>query len=221
MIFFIGETDRSVCSEEVMVTQKDTPARQRILDAAVERFSQEGYHNTKVADIVEDSGTSKGAVYFHFPSKEDIFLGLVDKFAGILEKRLKVAIEKEASGVRRVNAALTVCLETFASYKKLAKIFLIQATGLGAAFEEKRREIHKRFIKIIQRHLDEALQEGELLPLDTEIAAYVWMGAIDEVVIEWVHTGHPDPERVLPTLRAMLLRSVGVSEEKIRQLEIQ
>lgn len=206
---------------ELIMTQKNTPARQRILDAAVERFSREGYHNTKVADIVEDSGTSKGAVYFHFPSKEDIFLGLVDEFASILEKRLKAAIEKEESGVRRVNAALSVCLGTFGSYKKLAKIFLIQATGLGAAFEEKRRQIHKRFIKIIQQHLDEAMQEGELLPIDTEIAAYIWMGAIDEVVIEWVHTGHPDPERVLPTLRAMLLRSVGVSEEKIRLLEKQ
>jgi len=201
------------------MSENNTPVRQRILDAAVERFSREGYHNTKVDDIVEDSGTSKGSVYFHFPSKEDIFLGLVDEFASILEKRLSEAIEKEESGVRRVNAALSVCMNTFGAYKKLAKIFLIQATGLGAAFEDKRREIHKRFIKIIQRHLEEAMREGDLLPIDPEIAAYAWMGAIDEVVIEWVYTGHPDPERALPALREMLLRSVGVSEEKIQQLE--
>jgi TetR/AcrR family transcriptional regulator, fatty acid metabolism regulator protein len=199
---------------------ENAPVRQRILDAAVERFSRNGYHNTKVDDIVEDSGTSKGSVYFHFPSKEDIFLGLVDEFASILEKRLAEAIGKEDSGVRRVNTALNVCMGTFGSYKNLAKIFLIQATGLGAAFEEKRRDIHKRFILIIQQHLDEAMQEGDLMPIDTEIAAYAWMGAINEVVIEWVYTGHPDPQRALPALREMLLRSVGVSEEKIKQLEI-
>ena len=193
--------------------------RQRILDAAVERFAQNGYHNTSVADIVEDSKTSKGAVYFHFPSKEEIFLGLVDEFAGILEKRLKEAIAQEDSGIRRVNAALRACLETFTSYQQLAKIFLIQAFGLGAAFEEKQREIHKRFIKLIQKHLDEAMQEGDILNIDSEITAYAWMGAINEVVIEWVHTGYPDPQRALAALQSVLLRSVGISEERIRQLE--
>ena len=202
-----------------MTTPKNTPARQRILDAAVDRFAREGYHNTKVADIVEDSGTSKGAVYFHFPSKQDIFLGLVDYFAAILEDRLSEAIAQEESGVQRVNVALSVCLETFAAYKKLAKIFLIQATGLGTAFEEKRREIHKRFIEIIQRHLDEAVNDGDLLAIDTEIAAYAWMGAINEVVIEWVYTGHPEPTQALPALRTQLLRSVGIAEDKIRQFD--
>ncbi|MBC8332857.1 MAG: TetR/AcrR family transcriptional regulator [Anaerolineae bacterium] len=201
----------------MLETEKTT--RQRILDAAVERFAQNGYHNTSVADIVSDSQTSKGAVYFHFPSKEEIFLGLVDEFAGILEKRLKEAIDKETSGVRRVNTALRICMETFTSYQKLAKIFLIQAVGLGAAFEEKQREIHLRFIRLIQRHLDEAVQEGDILSIDTEIAAYAWMGAINEVIIEWVHTGHPTPQRALPGLQTVLLRSLGISEERISQLE--
>ncbi|MBL7164564.1 MAG: TetR/AcrR family transcriptional regulator [Anaerolineales bacterium] len=201
------------------MSKSTNPTRQRILDAAVERFANNGYHDTSVADIVDDSGTSKGAVYFHFPSKQDIFLGLVDHFATILEDRLSEAIAQEESGVRRVNVALSVCLETFAAYKKLAKIFLIQATGLGTVFEEKRREIHKRFIDVIQRHLDEAVQEGDLLTIDTEIAAYAWMGAINEVVIEWVYTGHPEPARALPALQNILLRSIGVSEEQIQQLD--
>ncbi|MBT3391537.1 MAG: TetR/AcrR family transcriptional regulator [Chloroflexi bacterium] len=201
----------------MLETEKTT--RQRILDAAVERFAQNGYHNTSVADIVSDSQTSKGAVYFHFPSKEEIFLGLVDEFAAILEKRLKEAIDKETSGVRRVNTALCICMETFTSYQKLAKIFLIQAVGLGAAFEKKQREIHLRFIRLIQQHLDEAVQEGDILPLDTEIAAYAWMGAINEVIIEWVHTGHPTPKRALPGLQTVLLRSLGISEERIHHLE--
>ncbi|MEW6405761.1 MAG: TetR/AcrR family transcriptional regulator [Chloroflexota bacterium] len=200
------------------MTEIEKTTRQRILDAAVECFARNGYHNTSVADIVEDSQTSKGAVYFHFPSKEEIFLGLVDEFAGILEKRLKEAIAQEESGIRRVNSALQACMETFTSYQKLAKIFLIQAVGLGAAFEEKQREIHKRFIKLIQQHLDEAVQEGDILPADTEIAAYAWMGAINEIVIEWVHTGHPEPTRALPPLRTLLLRSIGIAEGRIQQI---
>ena len=40
--------------------------RERILDAAAEVFATKGYHSSVVDDIVHDSNTSKGAVYFHF-----------------------------------------------------------------------------------------------------------------------------------------------------------
>ncbi len=197
--------------------QKNT--RQRILEAALERFAQDGYYDTSMDDIVRQANTSKGGIYFHFPSKEEIFLGLVDEFANILENRLNAALAEEESGVRRVNAALNICIQTFNQYKKLAKIFLIQAFGLGNAFEEKRRQIHQRFIEIIQRHLDEAVEEGSIEPIDTQITAYAWMGAINEVVIAWVLTGQPDPIEALSTLRTILLRGVGVEEAKIKQLD--
>ena len=192
--------------------------RQRILNAAIHVFSQKGYHNTRVDEIVEASNSSKGAVYFHFPSKQDIFLGLVDEFAKLLESRLIMVISEQQSGVQRVNSALQICLETFGEYRKLAKIFLIQAVGLGTIFEEKRQEIFNRFVFLIKSNLDEAVRENDIPPIDTEIAAYAWMGAINEVVIRWVYNGEPSPERALPTLQQILLRSIGVSEERIQDL---
>ncbi len=192
--------------------------RQRILNAAISIFAQKGYHDTRVDEIVTKSQTSKGAVYFHFPSKQDIFLGLVDEFARILERRLTTAIAVEQGGVRKVNAALSVCLETFGKYQKLAKIFLVQAVGLGTVFEDKRQEIHNRFVQLVKKHLDEAVADGSIPPIDTEVAAHAWMGAINEVVIRWVYTGDPPPERLLPALRTLLLRSIGVPEEEIRAL---
>ena len=110
--------------------------RDRILEAAVTVFAHKGYHDTKVDDIVAESQTSKGSFYFYFPSKQEIFLALVDKFAGLLEDRLKDRFESETSGMARVDLALRVCLETFGQYRGLAKIALVQATGLGLAFEE-------------------------------------------------------------------------------------
>jgi TetR/AcrR family transcriptional regulator, fatty acid metabolism regulator protein len=111
---------------------------------------------------------------------------------------------------------LLACLETFGHYRGLAKIFLIQAVGLGAAFEEKRLEIHERFAGLIKTYLDEAVREGEIPPFDTEVVAY----AINEVVIHWVHTGRPEPERVIATLHPLLLRSIGVPEARLQALEM-
>jgi len=200
--------------------ENSNTTRQRILTAAINVFSNKGYHATRVDEIVEASQTSKGAVYFHFPSKQEIFLGLVDEFAIILEKRLQTIITEEQGGVQRVNAALQVCLETFGKYRQLAKIFLIQAVGLGTVFEAKQQEIHYRFIAVIKKHLDEAVTDGDIPSIDTEVTALAWMGAINEIVIRWVYTGEPSPTRALPTLRTILLRSIGVSDEQIQKLDI-
>lgn len=193
--------------------------RARILEAAVTVFASKGYHDTKVDDIVSESQTSKGSFYFYFPSKQDIFLALVDTFADLLENRLRDQINAETSGVVRVDVALRACLEIFGQYRGLAKIALVQATGLGIAFEEKRRAVNDRFIQIIRENLDKAVADGSIPALDTKIAACAWMGALNEIVLRWVYTGQPDPTRSLPTLRRMLLKSIGISEERIQQFE--
>ncbi len=186
--------------------------RERILEAAVNVFASKGYHDTKVDDIVAESKTSKGSFYFYFPSKQDIFLALVDTFADLLESRLRERISAETSGMARVDLALRVCLETFGQYRGLAKIAFVQATGLGIVFEEKRRAVNDKFIAIIKTNLDQAVADGSIPALDTEIAACAWMGALNEIILRWVYTGEPDPVRSLPALRKLLLQSVGVTK---------
>lgn len=188
--------------------------RGRILDAALNVFSRKGYHDTSVDEIVDESSTSKGSVYFHFPNKQQLFLALVDKFADLLERRITESISQHDEGIERVSAALQACLETFGKYRPLAKIMLVQAVGLGAIFEEKRLEVNQRFISLIQTYLDEAIAVGDIAPTDTEVVALAWMGAIYQVVINWVYTGEPEPDRIMSTLHPLLLRSVGFEEER-------
>ena len=211
----MSHTAFSIQQEETLDT------RQQILDAAIEVFAEKGYHDTRIDDIVAAAGKSKGGVYFYFKSKQDIFLALIDSFAEVLAEGLLQAISSESNGIRRVNAALESVVENFGSYQRLAKIFLVQAVGLGDVFEQKRMEIHDRFTQVIAMQLGQAVAEGDLPPIDTEVAALAWMGSINEVVIRWVYTGTPEPERIITTLRVMLLRSIGVPEERIHSLELE
>ncbi|OQX61376.1 MAG: TetR family transcriptional regulator, partial [Anaerolinea sp. 4484_236] len=144
--------------------------RSRILDAAADVFADKGYHDAHMDEIVAASQTSKGGVYHHFPSKNYIFFALIDKFTKLLEERLKAAIEKEEHGLQRVDAAIKICMQTFGQYRTLAKIALVQAVGLGETFEEKRREINDRFAGIIQKYLEQAVADGSISELDTEVA---------------------------------------------------
>ena len=202
-------------SEKKLTTTRDPEGtRGRILDAALNVFSRKGYHDSSVDEIVDESHTSKGSVYFHFPNKQTLFLALVDKFADLLERRITEAISEHDEGIERVSAALQACLETFGKYRPLAKIMLVQAVGLGAIFEEKRLEVNQRFISLIQTYLEQAIAVGDIEQIDTEVVATAWMGAIYQVVIQWVYTGEPEPGRIMSTLHPMLLRSVGFEEER-------
>ena len=50
--------------------------RGRILDAALNVFARKGYYEAKLDEIVDESHTSKGSIYFHFPNKERLFLAI-------------------------------------------------------------------------------------------------------------------------------------------------
>jgi TetR/AcrR family transcriptional regulator, fatty acid metabolism regulator protein len=193
-------------------TRDPESTKARILDAALNIFSHKGYHDTRLDEIVSESQTSKGSIYFHFPNKERLFLALVDQFADLLERRVKEAIEPTPKGMARVKLALQTCLETFGRYRRPAKILLVQAVGLGTVFEEKRNEINDRFARLIERYLLEAIEIGDIEPVDTEVVAHAWMGAIYALVIRWVYTGEPEPDRIMVTLVPALLQSVGYNE---------
>ncbi|MEO0562946.1 MAG: TetR/AcrR family transcriptional regulator [Chloroflexota bacterium] len=187
--------------------------RERILDAALNVFSVKGYHSTRIDEIADESSTSKGSIYHYFPNKERLFVALVDKFAELLESRVRESVDDSQPNMVRVQAALEAVLSTFGKYRRPAKILLVQASGLGSIFEEKRMEVHDRFAALIKEYLDAAVESGDIAPTDTEIVSRAWMGAINELVIKWVYTGEPEPERIIDTLLPILLRSVGYEAE--------
>ena len=199
---------------ETKITRDPEGTKLRILDAALDVFASKGYHDTRMDEIVDESHTSKGAIYFHFPNKERLFLALVDQFADLLERRVVEAIEPEEKGIARVRIALETCLNTFGKYRRPAKLLLVQAVGLGTAFENKRNEVNDRFARLIETYLQEAIEVGDIPTVDTEVVAYAWMGAMYGVIIRWVYTGEPEPPRILETLLPVLLRSVGFEEHE-------
>ena len=183
--------------------------RDRILAAAVDVFAHKGYHAAGVEDIVQASGTSKGAFYHYFPSKQGIFLTLMDDLAALVEQGVETAIASEQGAMAKVEAALRIVIETAAEQRDLAKILLIEAVGLGPEFEQKRLEIHSRFARVIQRHLDRAAHEGDIPPQDTTLVSQAWMGALIEVIAQWLVSGGRSLRERLPELRTLLLRSIG------------
>ena len=81
---------------------------EKILEAAQRLFLEKGYENTTIQDIVDElGGLTKGAVYHHFKSKEDIICALSDKlfaennpFAAVKQRKDLNALQKMREAVK-------------------------------------------------------------------------------------------------------------------------
>jgi len=189
--------------------------REKILSAAEDVFSQKGYHDSLMDEIAQISKTSKGALYFHFPSKESLFFALLDRLADALVREVEKEISKNKGAVAKVQAAIEAVLRALSKRRRLAKIVLRQGYGLGPKFEKKRLALFDRFAHLIERHLQEAIEEGSISDLNTRITAYAWLGSLNEIVTRWLYLDDPHPiKEALPTLVPLFLRGIGVEWKK-------
>ena len=204
-----------------MASRTDQPAqatRDRILKAATSVLARRGYHDTNVEEIVSRSGTSKGGFYFHFPSKERMVVGLVEQLANKLVSRVDRSIGSEPRPDRRLAIAVTALLHTLAGQRKLARVLLINVVGHGKALDKKFLPVRDKFAGLIQRELDNAVAEGVIEPIDTLLASRAWLGALHEVLFQWLMDDAPPPITTLtPTLGTLLFRSVGIPQERFAE----
>lgn len=193
------------------VTQeRSKQRRQRVLEAALNIFTQAGYNDTAVETIAQASNTSKGGLYFHFPSKQALFLALLDEASEALLRNVREAMAAETDPVARGEAALREVLLQFGDHRLLARLLLVEAVGAGPEFRERLQQLHSSFADLIAGCLDDAVAAGMLPEMDTVTAGYAWYGAINQIVLRWLATGNPRRlEDAYPVLRTLLLFGVS------------
>ncbi len=154
--------------------------RERLLDAAERVFAEKGFYQSAVSEIVEVSGTSKGSVYFHFPSKESLFLAVMDHLGNRLIRRVEREARAVADPVERLGAALETTVRTLYRHKTLANLLLVKGNSMGAGFVEKRQEIFGRFSQLTAGLIRDAVaaKRGDDADIDAEIAAHAWLGRL-------------------------------------------
>jgi AcrR family transcriptional regulator len=201
----------------VSTQERSKSRRQRLLDAALTVFTEQGYNATPIDDIARASETSKGGVYFHFPSKQALFLALLEESSAALLEKVEAAMASEPDPLLRGEAALRAVIMSFAEHRLLARLLLVEAAGAGRDFNRALTDMHERFAMLIAACLDEAVAAGQIAPLDTRFTARAWYGAVNHTVLHWLQSGEPrNLEATFPLLRDLLLVGV-VGREKVQQ----
>jgi AcrR family transcriptional regulator len=97
--------------------------RDRLLRAAEQVFSQRGYEKSQLAEIAEAAGFSKGALYAHFKSKEELFFALAKAKATGYQAKLRRALESASTREAKIAAFRRFYVE-LAEEKRWALIIL-------------------------------------------------------------------------------------------------
>jgi AcrR family transcriptional regulator len=82
---------------------KGTRTRQNIIEKSLQIFCVKGYYNTSINDILEATGLTKGGLYGHFSSKEDIWYAVYDEALGIWRQVVFKGIQSNSSPLERIQ----------------------------------------------------------------------------------------------------------------------
>ena len=189
-------------------TQQRTETRERILEAAEAVFADNGYHDALVDEIGKLTSMSKGGLYFHFPSKEDLFFAVMDRLANKLVRRAEKAAARADNPLEAAEAALESVLMALSTQKRLARLLVTQGYSMGSAFEAKRAEVFDRFARVIVEKLSEAKSARQIGDANVDLASRVWLGALNEVVVHWLFSDGASPRESAPELKQLLVSSL-------------
>jgi AcrR family transcriptional regulator len=168
--------------------------RDRIIAAAVAVFAEKGYHRATIADVVERSGLSVGAIYTHFRNKEALFLQSCDLISGQGLDELAIRLAPLTSSADRLRAAIDYFVETMDEFDDApGQVALVRAWA-EAGDEPGVRDMlvrrRERLAGAAQLLVQEGVARGELPSwLDVDGVARGFMALLDGLLLQRIEAG--------------------------------
>ncbi len=151
------------------MTSKGKATRNKIVDKSLQLFSVKGYYNTSINDILKATGLTKGGLYGHFSSKEDIWLAVYDRAVSIWKDLVFSGIKKIEDPVERIEQLIKNDMKDYlgADIFEGGCFFLNMLIELSGQSDRMSRQILKgyvQFSRLMRNWLKEAEEKGHLKP---------------------------------------------------------
>jgi len=163
--------------------------RQRLLDAAVEVFSERGYHRALVSDIVKKAGVGQGTFYRHFTDKRVIFEALMEQLMDAVFDEFSDMSENLPSNleeyVESSKKALVRMARKVEDQRKLILLFLREAPSVNKEIEETVQLIYSRFAGLAKFYLDHAIAKGFARSCRSDVVAQSIVGIGLRIMDQW------------------------------------
>jgi AcrR family transcriptional regulator len=166
----------------------ESGGREAILATSAKLFSQQGYTGVSIRDIAQACGMTNAALYYHFKSKEDLFLAMLQRD----HERAMRSLEEAANGPGDLRADLTQLVTAYAkitceqrqTFQTLWRdLKQIEDTRARKLFGETRADLLRPLVV----RLATAQADGELRPGNAKLFARLLYG----VIMALTHEGPP------------------------------
>ena len=185
-----------------------------ILNQTMRLFLEKGYHGTSINDITEAVGLTKGAIYWHFKSKEDLLLRVMEEYeTRFLDGLIRAVGEVPGKALdkfekfNRYNAAFGYYnRELCVSFTTLAA----ELFGTGHGVESEIRRIYRKYQDFIAKMISEGKKEKVFRKdLNPALTALLIMALHDGMLLQWsMNRDKVDGEAFVNTSRKVLLNGI-------------
>ena len=153
-----------------------------LLEAALAVFSQRGYRNTRLDDVAETAGVTKGAIYHYFDTKEELLVSVIEHYQSLAFGRAEEVIaSRHLSASERIEQVIRKIFQPAEERKRHLLALLIR----GIAHEVPR--VHERWLRdgparlwtLVAGLIEEGKRSGEFrADADSETAARILISGL-------------------------------------------
>ena len=167
--------------------------RNNLLDAAEQLFQSRGVSHTSLNDIAVAAGTTRGAIYWHFKDKAELFNAMMERVTLPLEQTLVVAyVEQSAHPVAEIRSAMLEALRLIATDEQTCRVLKIAThqveytTDMGAVLE-RHLSVHGGCVARNHAALQRAFAaRGQSPPMALDFAARGLQVLVEGLVHQWL-----------------------------------
>jgi AcrR family transcriptional regulator len=195
----------------------------QIFQAALACFGRKGYHLTTMDDIVAESGLSKGALYWYFESKKELFISLCQEtFEQFGQAWEAIASSETSSATEKLLASLeffrTVMGEMVSFFGVIMEAWA--QTRHDEDVESLVGEIYEPYLALMSGIIEEGIASGEFrVALESaRPMAFVVMTLFDGITLAF-GTGlwQQDWNEIIDAAEKMVLRGLGVEDQRANE----
>ena len=183
--------------------------REAILEAAITLFGKRGFTGTTMRDIAKEVGVLPGSLYAHIDSKETLLDEIVE--LGIESfLAIEASIPTAGTGTEKLRAAIKAHVAVAASNPGRSLVVFHQWRFLTEPNLTRALNKRRRYQQIFVRLIDDGIADGSFAHgLDSRIAVFTILGALNWVPEWYSPTGHFNPEEIGDKLADILLSGLA------------
>ncbi len=190
--------------------------RQEMLMAALDLFSEKGYHNVSMHEIAARAEFAIGTLYKFFRSKEDLYRALILDQAESFHSALTKALEESEDELETLRNYVRAKGEVFRSNVRVIRLYFSETQGASfhfmAGLDSEIKKRHSAFLRSLASVFEKGLEKGLFRRLAEPYSLAVALESIvNAFLLLWLEEPdqHPypeDPDRILRILLVGLLK---------------